>query len=84
MSNIILRGVRKGNLKHFLEIPRDQLVVFTGLSGSGKSTLAIDVIFQECQRQYLEALGMQGIPKPKIDSIRNLSPAVAITQTESR
>ncbi len=84
MSNIIISGVREGNLKNIsLEIPRDKLIVFTGLSGSGKTTLAIDVIFQECQRQYLEAIGLQGINKPKIDFIRNLSPAVLITQTEA-
>ena len=84
MSNIIVRGVSEGNLKDIsLEIPRDKLIVFTGLSGSGKSTLAIDVIFQECQRQYLEAMGMQGLNKPKIDFIRNVSPAILITQTES-
>ncbi|MDD3172339.1 MAG: excinuclease ABC subunit UvrA [Herbinix sp.] len=84
MSNIKLCGVKEGNLKDIsLEIPRDKLVVFTGLSGSGKSTLAIDVIFNECQRQYLEAIGLQGIHKPKIDYIRNVSPAILITQTES-
>jgi len=84
MSNIIVSGAREGNLKDIsLEIPRDKLIVFTGLSGSGKTTLAMDVIFQECQRQYLEALGMQGINKPKIDFIRNVSPAIIITQTES-
>jgi len=84
MSNIIVSGVREGNLKDIsLEIPRDKLIVFTGLSGSGKSTLAIDVIFQECQRQYLEAMGMQGLNKPKIDFIRNVSPAILITQTEA-
>ena len=84
MSNIIIRGVREGNLKDIsLEIPRDKLIVFTGLSGSGKSTLAVDVIFQECQRQYLEALGMQGIPKPNMDFIHNLSPAIMITQMEA-
>ncbi|MDF9407148.1 hypothetical protein L7E55_02050 [Pelotomaculum isophthalicicum JI] len=84
MSNIIVSGAREGNLKDIsLELPRDQLIVFTGLSGSGKSTLAIDVIYQECQRQYLEAIGYQGIRKPKIDFIRNVSPAVRITQTES-
>lgn len=83
MPNIIIGGVREGNLKNIsLEIPRDKLIVFTGLSGSGKSTLAIDVIFQECQRQYLEAMGLQGINKPKIDFMRNLSPAIIITQTE--
>ena len=78
MSNIIVSGDREGNLKDItLEIPHDKLIVFTGLSGSGKSTLAIDVIFQECQRQYLEAMGMQGIHKPKIDSILNVSPEEA-------
>ncbi|MCR4436062.1 MAG: hypothetical protein QHH06_06245 [Clostridiales bacterium] len=84
MSGIIIRGAREGNLKDISpEIPRDKLIVFTGLSGSGKSTLAIDVIYQECQRQYLEAIGYQGIHKPKIDFIRNVSPAIRITQTES-
>jgi len=84
MSNIIVNGAREGNLKDIsLEIPRDKLIIFTGLSGSGKSTLAMDVIFQECQRQYLEAIGMQGINKPKIDFIRNVSPAILITQTEA-
>ncbi|MDF2921523.1 MAG: transporter related [Paenibacillaceae bacterium] len=84
MSNIIIRGAREGNLKNIsLEIPRDKLVVFTGLSGSGKSTLAVDVLFNECQRQYLEAIGLQGIQKPKVDSIRNVSPAILISQTEA-
>lgn len=84
MSNIIVSGAREGNLKDIsLEIPRDKLIVLTGLSGSGKSTLAIDVIFQECQRQYLEAMGLQGINKPKINFIRNVSPAILITQTDS-
>ena len=84
MSNIIIRGAKEGNLKNIsLEIPRNKLVVFTGLSGSGKSTLAIDVIFNECQRQYLEAIGLQGIHKPKIDYIHNVSPAILISQTES-
>ena len=83
MNNIIIKGAREGNLKDIsLDIPKNKLVVFTGLSGSGKSTLAIDTIFQECQRQYLEAMGLQGIQKPKIDSIRNLSPAILITQNE--
>ncbi len=84
MSNIIIQGAKEGNLKNIsLEIPRDKLVVFTGLSGSGKSTLAVDVLFNECQRQYLEAIGLQGIRKPKMDYIRNASPAIMITQTES-
>ncbi len=84
MSNIIIRGARQGNLKDIsLEIPREKLIVFTGLSGCGKSTLVVDVIFQECQRQYLEALGLQGINKPKIDCIQNVSPAIIITQTQA-
>ena len=83
MEKIIIKGAKEGNLKDIsLEIPRNKLVVFTGLSGSGKSTLAIDTIFQECQRQYLEAMGLQGINKPKIDSIRNVSPSILITQNE--
>ncbi|MDD5497760.1 MAG: excinuclease ABC subunit UvrA [Atribacterota bacterium] len=83
MPSIIVSGVKEGNLKNIsLEIPRDKLVVFIGLSGSGKSTLAVDVLFNECQRQYLEAIGLQGIHKPKIDYIYNVSPAILITQRE--
>jgi len=83
VNNIIIKGAREGNLKNIsLEIPRNKLVAFTGLSGSGKSTLAIDTIYQECQRQYLEAIGYQGIHKPKIDSIYNVSPSIRITQNE--
>lgn len=84
MNNIVISCASEGNLKDIsLEIPRNKLIVFTGLSGSGKSTLAVDVIFQECQRQYLEAIGLQGIKKPKVNYIRNLSPAVLINQIES-
>lgn len=83
VNNIIIKGAKQGNLKDIsLEIPRNKLVVFTGVSGSGKSTLAIDTIFQECQRQYLEAMGLQGINKPKIESLRNVSPSILITQNE--
>ena len=83
MANIIINGATEGNLKNIsLEIPRNKLVVFTGLSGSGKTTLAIDTIYQECQRQYLEAIGYQGIHKPKIDSMHNVSPAIQISQNE--
>ncbi len=83
MPNIIIKGVNEGNLKNIcLEIPRDKLVVFSGLSGSGKSTLLMDVIFKECQRQYLEAMGLQGIQKPKVDIVKNASPAIMITQTD--
>jgi excinuclease ABC subunit A len=84
MTYLTVHGAREGNLKNLsVEIPRNKLIVFTGVSGSGKSTLANDVIFQECQRQYLEAIGYQGFRKPKVDSIRNVSPAIRITQTES-
>ncbi len=84
MSNIIISGAAEGNLKNIsLEIPRNKLVVFTGLSGSGKSTLLIDVLFNECQRQYLEAITLQGIHKPKVERIRGASPAIAITQKAS-
>ncbi len=83
MNHIIIKSAKEGNLKDIsLEIPRNKLVVFTGLSGSGKSTLAIDTIFHECQRQYLEAIGLQGIRKPKVESIHNVSPSILITQNE--
>lgn len=79
---IIIQGAAEANLKNLtVEIPRNQLVVLTGLSGAGKSTLAIEVLYQECQRQYLEAIGYQGIQKPKVEAVLNLSPAVRITQT---
>ncbi|SCZ81786.1 excinuclease ABC subunit UvrA [Acidaminobacter hydrogenoformans] len=79
---IKITGAREGNLNHLsVDIPRNALVVLTGLSGSGKSTLAIETLYQECQRQYLEAIGYQGIQKPKVDAITNLSPAVRITQS---
>ena len=81
-EHIIIQGAYEKNLKHIsLAIPRDQLVVFTGVSGSGKSTLLFDVIFQEAQRQYLEAMGFLGIEKPKVESIKHLSPAIHISQT---
>lgn len=84
MSNIIISGAKEGNLKNItLEIPRNQLVVFTGLSGSGKSTLLIDVLFNECQRQYLEAITLQGIHKPDVERIRGASPAIAISQNDA-
>ena len=79
--NIVIKGAREANLKNMsLEIPKNKLVVLTGVSGSGKSTLAVDTLFNECQRQYLEALGMQGIQKPKVDLIQNASPAILISQ----
>ena len=83
MEEIIIKGARQGNLKNIsLRIPRNKIVVFTGVSGSGKSTLVVDTIFNECQRQYLEAMGMQGIQKPKVEAIENLSPAILISQNQ--
>lgn len=85
MKSIQLRHVNQGNLKDIsIEIPKEKLIVLTGVSGSGKSTLAMDVIFQECQRQYLEAMGMQGIQKPNIEYLKNASPAICISQNEIR
>jgi excinuclease ABC subunit A len=84
MSNIKIIGASEGNLKNIsLEIPKNKLVVFTGVSGSGKSTLLLDVLFNECQRQYLEAITLQGIHKPKVERIRGASPAIAISQKEA-
>lgn len=84
MPNIIISGAKEGNLKNIsLEIPRNKLVVFTGLSGSGKSTLLMDVLFNECQRQYLEAITLQGIHKPNVERIRGASPAILISQNAS-
>lgn len=83
MSTIKIMGAHEGNLKNItVEIPKNKLVVFTGLSGSGKSTLLLDVLFNECQRLYLEAITLQGIHKPKVERIRGASPSIAITQTD--
>lgn len=82
MSEIKIYNAHEGNLKNVsLTIPKNKLVVFTGLSGSGKSTFLVDVLFNECQRQYLEALSMEGIHKPKVDRICGASPAILISQT---
>src|SRR5690625_3857926 len=66
-----------------VKIPKRTLTVITGISGSGKSTLAHDVLFNESQRQYLEAMGMQGIEKPQVESIKGVSPAISLKQMES-
>ncbi len=86
-GSIIIRGAREHNLKNLdLEIPRDQLVVITGLSGSGKSSLAFDTIYAEGQRRYVESLSayarqfLEQMGKPDVDSIEGLSPAIAIEQ----
>src|SRR5712672_4215968 len=87
---ITIRGAREHNLKNVdVEIPRDKLVVFTGLSGSGKSSLAFDTIYAEGQRRYVESLSAYArqflgqMEKPDVDFIEGLSPAVSIDQKGS-
>lgn len=92
LDKIIIRGAREHNLKNVdLEIPRNKLVVFTGLSGSGKSSLAFDTIYADGQRRYMESLSSYArmflgqMEKPDVDSIEGLSPAISIDQkTTSR
>ncbi len=91
-DTIVIRNVREHNLKGFdLEIPRDRLVVITGLSGSGKSSLAFDTIYAEGQRRYMDSLSayarqfLDQLQKPNVESIDGLSPTIAIDQkTTSR
>ena len=87
MDKIIIKGARENNLKNVsLEIPKNKLIVMTGLSGSGKSSLAFDTIYQEGQRRYVESLStyarqfLGGMNKPDVDSIEGLSPAISIDQ----
>jgi excinuclease ABC subunit A len=80
---ITIRNARLHNLKNItLDIPKNRLVVITGLSGSGKSTLAFDILHKEGQRQYMESLGMVtwGLTKPPVDSIVGLSPSISVDQ----
>jgi excinuclease ABC subunit A len=86
-SNIVIRGAREHNLKDVqLELPRDSLIVFTGISGSGKSSLAFDTIYAEGQRRYVESLSSYArqflgqMQKPDVDFIEGLSPAISIDQ----
>ncbi|MEK7447401.1 MAG: excinuclease ABC subunit UvrA [Patescibacteria group bacterium] len=86
-EKIVIRGAREHNLKNIdVEIPRDKLVVFTGLSGSGKSSLAFDTIYAEGQRRYVESLSSYArqflglMEKPDVDQIEGLSPAISIDQ----
>ena len=91
-ETIEIRGAKQNNLKNIdLSIPRDSLVVFTGLSGSGKSSLAFDTIYAEGQRRYVESLSSYArqflgqMEKPDVESIEGLSPAISIDQkTTSR
>src|SRR5579871_5130979 len=87
MSSIRIRGARTHNLKNIdLDLPRDKLIVITGLSGSGKSSLAFDTLYAEGQRRYVESLSAYArqflalMEKPDVDHIEGLSPAISIEQ----
>src|SRR5574344_1997772 len=87
MDKIIIKGARENNLKNInLELPKNKLVVFTGVSGSGKSSLAFDTIYAEGQRRYVESLSayarqfLGNSEKPDVDSIEGLSPSISIDQ----
>ena len=86
-DKIIIKGVNQHNLKNVdLELPKNELIVFTGVSGSGKSSLAFDTIFAEGQRRYVESLSTYArqflgqMDKPDVESIEGLSPAISIDQ----
>src|ERR1044071_9700545 len=86
-DKIVIKGARENNLKNIdLEIPKNKLVVFTGISGSGKSSLAFDTLYAEGQRRYVESLSAYArqflgvMDKPDVDYIEGLSPAISIDQ----
>src|SRR2546428_2482752 len=86
-EKLIVRGAREHNLKNVsVELPRERLIVFTGISGSGKSSLAFDTIYAEGQRRYVESLSAYArqflgqMDKPDVDFIEGLSPAISIDQ----
>ena len=86
-ENLVVKGAREHNLKAVdIELPRDKLIVFTGISGSGKSSLAFDTIYAEGQRRYVESLSAYArqflgqMDKPDVDFIEGLSPAISIDQ----
>ena len=88
-DKIVIKGAKVHNLKNVsLEIPRDKLVVFTGLSGSGKSSLAFDTLYAEGQRRYVESLSSYArqflgqMDKPDVEYIEGLSPAISIDQKQ--
>ena len=87
MDKIIVKGARENNLKNVnIELPKNKLIVMTGVSGSGKSSLAFDTIYAEGQRRYVESLSayarqfLGGTEKPDVDSIEGLSPSISIDQ----
>ena len=87
MKEIFIKGAKENNLKNInVTIPRNKLVVLTGVSGSGKSTLAFDTVFAEGQRRYMESLSSYArqflglMEKPDVESIEGLSPSIAIDQ----
>src|SRR5665648_61598 len=87
IDKLIVRGAKQHNLDNInIDIPKNKIVIFTGLSGSGKSTLAFDTIYAEGQRRYVESLSayarqfLELMEKPEVDSIEGLSPAISIQQ----
>ena len=86
-DKLVIKGARENNLKNInIEIPKNKLVIMTGLSGSGKTSLAFNTIYAEGQRRYVESLSayarqfLGNMEKPDVDSIEGLSPAIAIDQ----